>query len=88
MKREAILDGDLEGGEVAVDAAVLEFVLGVDLPAALARDAEARVVEDEEKCAFGGEVARRCCEGASGVFHILEGEDEGRAGEVSFGEGK
>ena len=45
------LDGDFEGGEVAVDPAVLNFFLLVDLPARLPGDAEAGVVENEDELA-------------------------------------
>ena len=45
------LDRDFLGRHVEVHAPVLDFLLFVDLPAALSRDAEAGVVEDEDEFA-------------------------------------
>ncbi len=82
------VDRDFQWREVTVDAAVLEFVLGIDFPTTLAGDAEGGVIENQEKPAAGLEVSGGSFYDQLRVGQILEGEDDGGVAEVSFGKGK
>ena len=72
------------GGRVAVDATVLDFLLRIDSPGGLARDAETGVVQYDKQLASGFEVCGGILKYLLREFHILQGKDDGAVGEVIF----
>lgn len=80
-------DRHLVGGEVAINAPVLEFALFVPPPATLPRLSETRMVHDDHK---RGAWLQQACDFAAGsgqVFDILDGEEAAGPIKRSGGEG-
>ena len=82
------LDRDFKGAHVEVDATVLEFFRFVDAPGRLTRDAEARMVDDDEEFAVGFEVGGCVLEGSGGIFEVLCDENHRSVGKIFFFQAK
>lgn len=70
-------DGDFQRSGVAVEAAVLDFLIGIPTPVGLAGNAETGVHEDHDGTAAGLEGFGDVGEESGDVRHVVDGHDAG-----------
>lgn len=78
------LDGDLKGGHIVVNAAVLHFLALIVDPATLPWDAVAGVVEDDNELPTFFDPLAHIGKNFLRILHVLESEYDGAMGKAAI----